>query len=152
MIEPTTGSLLVGWKVLGELYAKYQAWDLRKKTSKKAIEQQARADMLMAQINRGILSGGYSNQSPLVELVREFEELIKSDLKPNDYATTKMMIKQSKSGAYLSSGARSPVPAKKAAAKKAAPAKKATLAKKAAPAKKAAAKKAAPAKRAARRA
>ena len=132
MIEPTTGGALLGWKVLSGLYAKYQAWDLRKKTSKKALEQKARAAVLMEQINRGILSGGSSNQLPLVELVREFEELVKSDPNPDDYKSTKWMISRSNSGAHQSPGGRSPVPAKKAAA----PAKKAaTPAKKAAPSK-----------------
>jgi hypothetical protein len=132
MPEPITilSALASSWKLLGTLYEKYRAWNVRRKTSVEAKQLQARAEELMTSINRAILLGANSDDPTLRPLVDEFKALLKRDVTPRGSSQTNEWIAKSgrppvkKVGAGTKPPAAKKVPAKKAAPAKTAAAKK----------------------------
>ena len=119
MVEPLlTGSAIsAGWKILGSLYEKYQAWSIRKSKSQKAQVLQQRAEQLMNQINAKILSGASSDDPDLFPLIKEFRALLEQDAKPSGHEKTEDWIVRSQRPAICYFKAAAKPALKKAAAK-----------------------------------
>ncbi|MBC3812858.1 hypothetical protein [Undibacterium aquatile] len=115
MPEPliTGSAIAAGWKILGSLYDKYNAWSVKKSNSKKAQELKERAEKLMNEINSKILGGASSSDPDLAPVIKEFLNLLAQDAKPQGYEKTQDWIVRASRPAV--SGIK-PV-AKKAAAK-----------------------------------
>lgn len=122
MTDPIIGTplILAGWKILGSLYAKYQASSVRSGRSKKAKELQSRAEELMREINRAILGGASSSDPNVAPQIKELRSLLEQDIKLVGAEITEEWIRKSAPGASMRGKPAAKPAARKAAAKPAA--------------------------------